>query len=558
MPSLPPTVSFDSLKVVAGLAFATHLLVQLAEPMVTHFLAAYLSVLFTYILFQSFSAGFPLSSSILGALLLATTYNVVIFSSIGVYRLFLHRACKFPGPASLALSKWAFVPSDAVGQRPQKTDELHKQYGDIVRVGPREISINDPTALPAIMGFSAPTIKGPWYYVAHTDNHPRSCSLHTCIDPALRKLRRKIWDPAFSIRALQEYENQIRTTTNETMDQLAARSEKNETIPVDQWAMYFAFDIMGQLGFSKGFGLVQLGTLSKPIHLLEEAMQAFMTLGCVSWLAPLTRLLPNPIKSFEDYCQEAVDERKMNGGKHADIMSYLLAEDKETGVKHTPEEIKADSGLIIVAGSDTSSSSLSMAIYLLLQHPECLRKAREEVDSIFEGQEVNDFEALKKCVYLTACLNEAMRLFPPVASGLQREIPSNSSPVVASLRNGEKVIIPPGMVVTFPTYSVHRDPRNFSPAPEKFRPERWVNPEKEIAFNKNAFLAFGHGPTSCIGKNLAWMEMRCFLASFIKRFDGKLDDSFDDAAFQAGIKDTFTMTRTKPLMVKLVERPASS
>lgn len=501
-------------------------------------------------------------------------YTTTLLTSIAVYRLFFHKLCKFSGPTLFALSKWTSVPMDAAGERPNTFAKFHEKFGDIVRVGPRELSINDPNAVSSILGGTSKCIKGPWYQGVHGGKGERALNLHVTMNPTHRRQRRRIWDQAFSVRALQSYEEQLKSSTRQVMQQLNKLAENGKnSIPVDEWCCLYSFDIMGELGFSRSFKMVQKGKFSNEIHLLESFMSAVMIIGNVPYLSHIARLLPNPLAAFDNYTEDAVKERvkrqeDLQANKDGqiarvpDVFSYLLEEDTENGWKHTWQELISDAQLLIVAGSDTSSSTLSLALFNLATNRECLESLRKELEQVFgkdtEANEIQDFDALnKECPYLNAVINETMRLFPPVASGVQRMTPkkgqfgAKSDQTEIKLRNKETLFLPPETVISIPTSILQRDPRNFSPNPNEFRPERWISPEKEEIFEKNAFLPFGYGPSGCVGKNLAYMEMRLFLAQFVMQFDIKLESGFDKNAFLNGIKDTFTMTRQKPLNVQI-------
>ncbi|PWN36340.1 cytochrome P450, partial [Meira miltonrushii] len=500
-------------------------------------------------------------------------YTTTLLMSIAIYRLFFHKLRKYPGPITFALTKWTSVPMDAAGERPHTFTKLHDRYGDIVRVGPRELSINDPNAVTSILGGTSKCVKGPWYQGVHGGKGERALNLHVTMNPTHRRQRRRIWDQAFSVRALQSYEEQLLASTRQVMQQLNKLAGEKEAVPVDQWCCLYSFDIMGELGFSRSFNMVQKGKFSNEIHLLESFMSAVMIIGNVPYLSHILRLLPNPLVAFDDYTEEAVKERvqrekNLQADKEGqvarvpDVFSYLLEEDTENGWKHTWKELIADAQLLIVAGSDTSSSTLSLALYNLATNRECLESLRKELEQVFgkdiETSEIQDFDALNKdCPYLNAVINETMRLFPPVASGVQRVTPNKgqfgakSDQTEIKLRNKKSLFLPPGTVVSIPTSLIQRDPRNFSPHPNNFRPERWISPEREEAFEKNAFVPFGYGPSGCVGKSLAYMEMRLFLAQFVMQFDIRLAENFDQNAFLDGIKDTFTMTRQKPLNVQI-------
>lgn len=568
-------------QVTIGLALLSHFFFSHYEPHPFAIILLYLGAWTGWSRFLINNQNESIKEALISTAILTLIYTTTLLLSIAIYRIFFHRIRKYPGPFSFALTKWASVPMDAAGERPKTFAKLHDRYGDVVRVGPRELSINDPNAVTSLLGGTSKCVKGPWYQGVHGGKGERALNLHVTMNPTHRRQRRRIWDQAFSVRALQSYEDQLIAKTKQVMQQLnklasdqsKGEKQKKEPVPVDQWCCLYSFDIMGELGFSRSFDMVKKGKFSNEIHLLESFMSAVMIIGNVPYLCHIARLLPNPLQSFDDYTEDAVKERvkrqenlqKDKDGQIArvpDVFSYLLEEDTENGWKHTWKELVADAGLLIVAGSDTSSSTLSLALFNLVTNRDCLETLRKELEQVFgqdiEPNEIQDFDALNKdCPYLNAVINETMRLFPPVASGVQRVTPNKgqfgakSDQTEIKLRNNKSIFLPPEIVISIPTSIVQRDPRNFSPFPNKFRPERWIDSEKEESFEKNAFLPFGYGPSGCVGKNLAYMEMRLFLAQFVMQFDFKLDDSFDQNAFLHGIKDTFTQTRQKNLNVQI-------
>lgn len=98
--------------------------------------------------------------------------------------------------------------------------------------------------------------------------------------------------------------------------------------------------MMSLVGFSYNTDLIQKGELSRPIMVLEKAMEMISVVGGVSYMAHIARYLPNPILEFERMTMGALEERIKRGSNEADVMSYLLEEDKETGWKHTKEEVR--------------------------------------------------------------------------------------------------------------------------------------------------------------------------------------------------------------------------
>lgn len=132
---------------------------------------------------------------------------------------------------------------------------------------------------------------------------------------------------------------------------------------------------------------------------------------------------------------------------------------------------------------------MCLALFHLIHTPGAYARLQEELEHCFPGSVADDLNRLgKDCDYLNAVIQETLRLWPPVASGLQRITPPEGIP----LKSG--VHIPGNVVVSTPTYVMHRDPRNFS-NPNDFRPDRWMGASKESKHNLKAFSAFGFGPT---------------------------------------------------------------
>ncbi|KAK7037646.1 hypothetical protein VNI00_010865 [Paramarasmius palmivorus] len=126
--------------------------------------------------------------------------------------------------------------------------------------------------------------------------------------------------------------------------------------------------------------------------------------------------------------------------------------------------------------------------------------------------------------------------------------------------------VPPGTNVVIPFYALQRDPRNFSPLPNEWIPERWldeahrnkIEPQlsssPEYKHDMKAFVAFSSGPANCVGKSLAMMEMRGVLCMLIKRFEMRLSNCEEiKRKFEKGMKDLWIM-QTDDLWAEFWER----
>lgn len=138
-----------------------------------------------------------------------------------------------------------------------------------------------------------------------------------------------------------------------------------------------------------------------------------------------------------------------------------------------------------------------------------------EVRSRFQTVEDMTFEGLAKCRYLTACLKEALRVYPPVPIGSPRVIPEGGQLILGKW-------IPADTRVSVHHYSTYHSPANFQD-PEVFAPERWLGDSRFADDNLDAHQPFGWGHRNCLGQNMAMHEMRLMLAAVLLSFDMQID-----------------------------------
>lgn len=178
----------------------------------------------------------------------------------------------------------------------------------------------------------------------------------------------------------------------------------------------------------------------------------------------------------------------------------------------TRDEIISNATILILAGSETTATVLSGATYLLHQNPEKLAILQKEVREAFSSIDDITLLSSSKLPYLHAVLEETMRCYPPAADNLPRVTPSEGAMVA-----GEWV--PGNTTVGVNPWSAYHDSRNFTD-PEVFAPERFLSgTSKYQNDNYEAFQPFSFGPRNCIGRNLAYNELRSFLARVVFAYE---------------------------------------
>lgn len=156
------------------------------------------------------------------------------------------------------------------------------------------------------------------------------------------------------------------------------------------------------------------------------------------------------------------------------------------------ESLANNCSILIVAGSETTATTLSATTYFLCTHPDVMKKAVEEVRSSFSSPDEINFTTANKLKYLLAVLNEALRMFPPAAGPLPRAVPEGGEFVDGNW-------IPEGTNVSIPQLACNFYPENFS-RPNDFVPERWLDDAQFANDRKTAMNPFMIGPRACIGR----------------------------------------------------------
>jgi cytochrome P450 len=170
------------------------------------------------------------------------------------------------------------------------------------------------------------------------------------------------------------------------------------------------------------------------------------------------------------------------------------------------------------AGSDTISTTLRAIFYYLLKHPSTLERIRSELDTaVAEGKISPVFVTWAESnslPYLHSVILEALRIHPPISLSLERVVPSGG----LQLPNG--MYIPPGTVVGINPWVLHRDERIFGADASSWRPERWLDQDIEVVKTmERNLLSFGAGKRSCLGKNIAMLELHKIVSALLLRYD---------------------------------------
>lgn len=447
------------------------------------------------------------------------------------------------------ISDLSFIWEAHRGFRSKTLLQAHQKHR-VVRIGPNSLSYGDPRAIKDIYGHGTKCIKDRFYSVL-SGTH---CHLADVVDRSEHARKRKVLSSAYAVKNLEEWEYKVADMTNRLIRAFDARCTapiahgqrpKKEDLYVDyrMWSNLFTIAAIANIGLSEDIHFLEQGNdlivsermdgASQRVHFREclysTAWAQSNLIWAYDWYKTLVRIskMISPtyrqkwrLNKYWDgivYNRATTRLKRHQDGEKLDDFFSVLMEDK-SGNPNNLEwgEIVAEISIMMNAGSDTTGIALSNILFLLLKNPDCLAKLRAELDSVLDKDDVvAPYDKVRHLPYLRACLDEGMRILPPVSFGLPRRTPPEGTTILGDFIAGDTS-------VSMSAYVVHHNPTIF-PEPEVYRPERWLGDAgKEL---QPYFVAFSTGARGCIGRNISYLEQTILVASLVYRFNFALPSS---------------------------------
>lgn len=344
--------------------------------------------------------------------------------------------------------------------------------------------------------------------------------------------QRKMLSYEFSTRNLREFSSGVfKTNAVELARIVTAAVASNQPVEIQDLFMKAALDSVfevvlgvdlnslhgteGGAEFSKAFDEANEMTCYRYVD-ISWPIKKFFNIGSEATLRRCMKVVDEFVyKVIESKIKQIREGRGDMASTKGDILSRFL-EMNETDPKYLKDIILS----FIIAGKDTTASTLSWFFYMMCKHPlvhekivkEVWEVARlEEKPSIDELAESFTEDALNKMQFLHAALSETLRLYPALPADGKMCFSDDTFPDGFSIKKGN--------LVSYVPYAMGRMKSLWGEDAEEFRPERWL--DKNGAFQQESpfkFTAFQAGPRICLGKEFAYRQMKMFAAVLLSAF----------------------------------------
>ncbi|OQV14013.1 Cytochrome P450 3A9 [Hypsibius exemplaris] len=228
----------------------------------------------------------------------------------------------------------------------------------------------------------------------------------------------------------------------------------------------------------------------------------------------MMRSMNAPDKNEKKPVETTTEVQNADDSQGSDIISHNLSvgSGQEKSLSHanyklTLDEVVAQAVIFFLAGFETSATALTFLTYCLAVEQTIQDKLRQSIEEVMQDLEEPTFESIAQMHYLDACVNEALRMYPPV-SRTEREC--NEDWEYKGLK------IAKGTVISIPIYAIQRD-EEFWPNPDVYDPERFSYENKQ-KIKPYTFNTFGQGPRNCIGMRFAYYEIKMVMVHILRNF----------------------------------------
>ncbi|KAL6231022.1 hypothetical protein BDW75DRAFT_244276 [Aspergillus navahoensis] len=398
-----------------------------------------------------------------------------------LYRWYQSPIRDVPGPFWASFSSLWKVYHVVKGHTEEQIINLHKQHGDFVRIAENEVSVAHPDAVKQLL--HANLAKGTFYSAFSLPDYHYVNQMSE-LDPNRHIQKTRNLSAGFSLSNITKTEPYIDRCLQILRNQLDGLAASGAPVHFQDWLSFFAFDVLGEVTFSKSFGFLEEGIdIRNAIANTGSLVYYISIIGNYVWFHNLT--LGNPLVSrlglqpnthIFDTCLLAIDSRKNNPKLRRDMMQRWLDMRASHPERMSEEDIFGAAVANVRAGAETISSTAQAVIYYLLKNPQYLAMARNELDEAQARGDLSDiiqYTEAARSPFLQACLKEAYRFHSGVCHNLPRISPKGGMTIAGRYfpEGKQKVIL------SVHPWVIHRNADIFGADCNTSNPTRWLQGE---------------------------------------------------------------------------------
>ncbi|KAK2589456.1 hypothetical protein QQS21_012867 [Conoideocrella luteorostrata] len=422
------------------------------------------------------------------ALILTYTSSIIVAALSSPVR-------SVPGPFWARFTRLWYFRRVYMGGFERDNIDLHRRYGRVVRVAPNMYSIDAPDAVNTIYSIASKMPKSEWY---EGWKHPSPDRWTLFPDRNIKRHAetRRRFQALYSMSSLLGSENHVNECTDILQQRLAAFASTGATIDMTHWFQCYAFDVVGNITYSKRFGFLDRGDdVSGIIRALRGATIYSTMIGIYPAIHKYVYEIMNRLgiggavgrTHLMKFVGERIQQRKEERGRYAeksvsldenapqDFLEKLMIQNEDNPQKVTSYHIFMMGLSNIIAGADTTAISLSAVLYYLIRSPGTMRALREELELYFPANDPDaklTFKDTQSMDYLQAVIKEALRLHSATGLPLWRVVTESGLEL-------DGYSFPPGSVIGLNTWVAHYNEHVFGPDAKEFKPRRWIDTKNE-------------------------------------------------------------------------------
>ncbi|EHK21118.1 uncharacterized protein TRIVIDRAFT_90966 [Trichoderma virens Gv29-8] len=444
-----------------------------------------------------------------------------------VYRLYFHPLSHIPGPKLTACTHLYEFYHNIIrpGMFLFEIEKMHQQYGPIVRINPREIHICDPDFYDEIYASSSRRRdKDPKY----VPTYALPGSMVAAVSHEQHRFRRGILKDFFSRRSVAELSDSVNERVQKLMTRFEVERMNQTIVSLDDAFSALSSDIITAYCCGKDWDFIEDENFRSDVRNAAENAIAFTHISrfvpwlvyAMSALSPKTMafIMPGKAKLFE-FLEAFLEYGKMESytGKRKTMVA-TLADESIPAKERDYYRLRDETFGLIAAGTETTAKVLTAASFYMTNDRRVRETLQAELKQVMPTLDSRPTWAeLEKLPYLSAFINECLRLAYGITARLPRVAPTESLQY-------KEYTIPPGTPVSSSTYFIHNNAYIF-PEPDTFRPERWIEAAEKGENLKKYLVTFNRGTRGCIGINLAHLELFLTIAHFARRFNMELHNT---------------------------------